>query len=245
MLKEDELLISAIGKFVVIISNSGDELEGNQNAFLADLLKNLHTLGKSGTNYFSTVKDYFAPLEDHPALNLKNHLVRLLGNLCYQNRAIQDRLRTEEVIPTLLECSQLDSRNKLIKEWSVQVIRHLCEDNLENQELIKSYVRVGVTQPPILEDLGLSVDVSDSGLKLHAAERENWKKIFPRHRPLLTAHVNGQPLFVNFNGMNWWGRLPLNALLLPFISWNLWRLPWWIMYTWFPRDIYPQIYIYI
>ena len=173
MLKEDELLISAIGKFVVIISNSGDELEGNQNAFLADLLKNLHTLGKSGTNYFSTVKDYFAPLEDHPALNLKNHLVRLLGNLCYQNRAIQDRLRTEEVIPTLLECSQLDSRNKLIKEWSVQVIRHLCEDNLENQELIKSYVRVGVTQPPILEDLGLSVDVSDSGLKLHAAEREN------------------------------------------------------------------------
>ena len=143
------------------------------------MLKSIHLLGKSGSNYFSTVKDYFAPLEDHPALNLRNHLVRLLGNLCYQNRAVQDRLRTEDVIPALLECSQLDARNKFCKEWSVQAIRNVCENNLENQELIKSYVRIGVTQPTILEDLGLTVEVSDSGLKLRSAEKENWRESFP------------------------------------------------------------------
>jgi len=151
LMKEDQLVTSAI-----------------------DMLKSVHLLGKSGSNYFSTVKDYFAELEDHPAMNLKNNLVRLLGNLCYQNRVVQDRLRSEGVIASLLECSQLDARNKLIKEWSVWAIRNVCENNAENQELIRSYVRLGVTQPSILENSGLVVeDEGDSGLKLRPAGKEN------------------------------------------------------------------------
>jgi len=121
LLKKDQLDIMAIG-----------------------MLKSMHSLGKSGSNYFSTAKDYFEPVEEHPCLGLKANLVRLLANLCYRNRAVQDVLRTEDVMATLLECSNLDPRNVLIKEWSVLAIRNVCENNQLNQELIKSYQRLGV-----------------------------------------------------------------------------------------------------
>ena len=105
-------------------------------------------------------------MEQHPCLDLKANLVSLLGNLCYRNRAVQDVLRTEDVFDTLLECSNLDPRNVLIKERSVLAFRNVCENNQLNQELIESYKRLGVVQPSILKNSGLVVHDSATGLKI-------------------------------------------------------------------------------
>ena len=121
-------------------------------------------MGKSGSNYFTKIDDHFGAVEPHPALNFKCNLVRLLGNLCYQNLGAQDRARELEAIAPLLECCNLDARNPFIQQWSVLAIRNLCEKNPLNQDVISSMTRRGVVQPTVLENLGLQIQESDTGL---------------------------------------------------------------------------------
>ena len=78
---------------------------------IIDLLRGIHSLGKSASNYFTSVKDHFSSVDYHPAVGFKGNLVRLLGNLCYRHAANQDRMRQLEAIAPLLECCNLDARN--------------------------------------------------------------------------------------------------------------------------------------
>nr|CAH0104257.1 unnamed protein product [Daphnia galeata] len=100
-----------------------------------DLLRSIHSLGQSGSNYFTTINDHFGSVEPHPALNFKCNLVRLLGNLSYKNPSTQDRIRELDAIAPLLECCNLDARNPFIQQWSILAIRNLCEKNVANQKL--------------------------------------------------------------------------------------------------------------
>jgi ataxin-10 len=127
-------------------------------------------LGQSGSNYFTTINDHFGSVEPHPALNFKCNLVRLLGNLSYKNPSAQDRIRELDAIAPLLECCNLDARNPFIQQWSILAIRNLCEKNVANQEVIGSMTRRGVVQPSLLEDLGMVVEESNSGLSVRPSE---------------------------------------------------------------------------
>lgn len=141
-------------------------------SLLIDLLRSIHSLGQAGSNYFTAIDDHFGAVEPHPALNFKCNLVRLLGNLCYQNLTAQNRVRELEAIAPLLECCNLDARNPFIQQWSVLAIRNLCEKNLLNQEVISSMTRRGVVQPTILENLGLEIEESASGLAVRRSSVE-------------------------------------------------------------------------
>ncbi len=140
---------------------------------MTDLLRSIHSLGKSGSNYFSTVPDHFEAVDHHPALNFKGNLVRLLGNLCYRNVNFQDQARNLEAIPPLLECSNLDARNPFIQQWSVLAIRNLCEGNTTNQNIISSLTRTGVVQSPALDNLGLVVEESVDGLSIRSSNKSD------------------------------------------------------------------------
>ncbi|KZS21855.1 Ataxin-10 [Daphnia magna] len=134
-----------------------------------DLLRSIHCLGQSGSNYFTAINDHFGSVEPHPALNFKCNLVRLLGNLCFKNPTAQDRVRELEAIAPLLECCNLDARNPFIQQWSILAIRNVCEKNTANQEIIGSMSQRGVVQPTVLEDLGMVVEATDSGISLRSA----------------------------------------------------------------------------
>lgn len=43
----------------------------------------------------------------------------------------------------------------VIKEWSILAIRNLCEDNDENQEMIRNLTKVGDAENPLLKEFGL------------------------------------------------------------------------------------------
>lgn len=95
--------------------------------------------------------------------------MRLLGNLCFKNPTAQDRVRELEAIAPLLECCNLDARNPFIQQWSILAIRNVCEKNTANQEIIGSMSQRGVVQPTVLEDLGMVVEATDSGISLRSA----------------------------------------------------------------------------
>ena len=170
LISEDGVLRLSIGTHLVVIKSDTVDKECYVDCnSLTDMLQSIHNFGKNGSNYFTIQEDHFEPVEDHPCLGLKGHLIRLLGNLCFQNSAIQDRLRNEHVIATILECCKLDARNPLIQQWSILAIRNLCEDNALNQEFIASLQRLGVVKPAVLENAGLVVEESATGLKIRGA----------------------------------------------------------------------------
>nr|XP_028572387.1 ataxin-10-like isoform X1 [Podarcis muralis] len=51
-----------------------------------------HLAGKQSTNIF-TVTHSGQEQSCHPAVGFKSHLIRLIGNLCYKNKANQDKVR--------------------------------------------------------------------------------------------------------------------------------------------------------
>lgn len=137
------------------------------------MLKAIWSIGQSGSNYFTTEKDHFAAKEVHPAFNFKGNLIRLLGNLSYQNTAVQDLIRESDAIAPILECCNLDARNPFIQQWSILAIRNMCEKNVSNQELIASLTYKGVLQPNILEDLGMVIEKTSGGMIIRTEDSKN------------------------------------------------------------------------
>lgn len=153
------------------------------------VLQNFQKVGKnSSDNVFAPIQklDSLAPAStdnsDHEkefSYNFKTMLLKIIANLCHQNKKNQDLAREMEIMLTIFDCTNADARNpckltkliffnsnllekifiSVIKEWSILAIRNLCENNLENQEMIKSLTKVGEAENPLLKEFGI-----DSGI---------------------------------------------------------------------------------
>ncbi|KAJ3648841.1 hypothetical protein Zmor_020613 [Zophobas morio] len=109
-------------------------------------------------------------MSKHPAFGFKADLIRIIGNLCWKNRTMQDLVREAELIPVVLECCNMDARNPFIMQWSILAVRNLCENNLENQKIIAGLHQEGTVSSTVLEEMGLT---------LHSSGDENGVKIVP------------------------------------------------------------------
>ncbi|XP_045479422.1 ataxin-10 isoform X1 [Harmonia axyridis] len=133
------------------------------------LLINIHRIGKQSDNYFSSVqklselKEPSEAIQKHPAFGFKVGLVRLVGNLCWKNKKMQDLVRETEIIPILLDCCNIDARNPLIMQWVILAIRNLCENNLENQKIIAGLHKEGTVSSALVEEMGLTIHDDEKG----------------------------------------------------------------------------------
>ncbi|XP_055633329.1 ataxin-10-like [Toxorhynchites rutilus septentrionalis] len=103
-------------------------------------------------------------IEQDISFSLKSSLVKGLANLAYRNKKNQNLAREMGIIAAILECTNLDARNPLIKEWSILAIRNLCDDNLENQKFIASITKVGDAENSLVTDFtsgGGTIRISD------------------------------------------------------------------------------------
>lgn len=131
------------------------------------ILKSMHSLGKLGQNLFTPAQrlDDFSQAEQveselgsNPTFGFKRDLVRLIGNLCHQSRRNQDLVREIEGIPLILDVCNLDAKNPYIIQCVILAIRNLLENNVENQEVVKSLVQQGViTESTLLSEMGIKV----------------------------------------------------------------------------------------
>ncbi|XP_031633110.1 ataxin-10 [Contarinia nasturtii] len=132
------------------------------------LLRSIHEIGKreSAANIFTPVQklNQLAPnsnedcsIERDISYQLKSTLIRTLANLAYKNKENQDLAREMEFLIAVLDSTALDARNPLIKEWSILAIRNLCENNMENQEIIRQLTKVGDSKSDILKEFNLDL----------------------------------------------------------------------------------------
>ncbi|KAJ3720947.1 spinocerebellar ataxia type 10 protein domain-containing protein [Lentinula raphanica] len=78
------------------------------------------------------------PAVDNPGFNfLKRDLVRLLGILCSDDGAVQDRLRNCGGIEVVLNLCVVDERNPYLREHAIFALHNLLKDNPANQALVE------------------------------------------------------------------------------------------------------------
>ncbi|KAH9034665.1 spinocerebellar ataxia type 10 protein domain-containing protein [Lactarius hengduanensis] len=70
---------------------------------------------------------------------LKRDLVRLLGILCYSNKAMQDRVRLCGGIPVVLNLCVIDDRNPYLREHALFAMRNLLHNNSENKAVVDTF----------------------------------------------------------------------------------------------------------
>jgi len=70
---------------------------------------------------------------------LKRDLVRLLGILCHNRKAIQDRIRLCGGISVVLNLCTIDDRNPYLREYAIFALRNLLHNNPENQAVVNTF----------------------------------------------------------------------------------------------------------
>lgn len=135
---------------------------------LGCLLQALHKVGKDTSNIFTPIQklDALLPtseekveIESEISYTFKTKLVKSLANLSYRNPRNQELAREMEIIQGIFDCTNVDARNPLIKEWSILAIRNLCERNMENQDIVRQLTRVGDASNPIVQEFGIESGV--------------------------------------------------------------------------------------
>jgi len=128
------------------------------------LLRMVHESGRENSGgmfgpkpKLDDVRDEGGRMSSDPVFGFKRDLVRLLANLCYQHKDNQEEVRENRGIELLLDCSQADGRNPLITQWVVLAVRNLCEDNLANQEVIRSIETKGKMDNDMMDKIGVQI----------------------------------------------------------------------------------------
>jgi len=105
-------------------------------------------------------------------MGLKRDLVRLIGNLCYNNKKNQDRVRELGGILAILDNCRIDDQNPYIGQWAVLAIRNLCDNNLENQRLISNIEQQGKIDHSSYKDLGIDLSAVDRRIRISSKKNE-------------------------------------------------------------------------
>ncbi|KFV96835.1 Ataxin-10, partial [Fulmarus glacialis] len=138
-----------------------------------DTLRLTHLAGKQAVNIFTATHAMTGQEEiSHPAVGLKSHLIRLIGNLCYKNKENQDKVYELDGIPLILDNCSIDDNNPFVNQWAVYAIRNLTEQNERNQELIAQMEEKGLADNSALESMGLEIEKRDDKLILRSVRKK-------------------------------------------------------------------------
>ncbi|XP_041449216.1 ataxin-10 isoform X1 [Drosophila obscura] len=98
-----------------------------------------------------------AEYEKKVSYELKTLLVRCSANLLYENKANKGYCIDTQLLPTLLECTVMDARNPLMREWSILAIRNACINCPDAQHIVAGLTMQGSAPNDLLSELNLDM----------------------------------------------------------------------------------------
>ncbi|KAL0079756.1 spinocerebellar ataxia type 10 protein domain-containing protein [Phycomyces blakesleeanus] len=104
---------------------------------------------------------------------LKRECVRFIGAMCFKDFDMQEKIRHIGGIPLILSQCRIDDNNPYIREYAVLAIRHILENNPENQRLIEEMKPIAAAQTPELDEMGLKATLVDGKVKLTKARLDD------------------------------------------------------------------------
>lgn len=139
-------------------------------------LSNAYAAANSQNNNSSDPNTKTALPEQDPSdfewRNLKKLIVLVLSSLVWRSRVVQDQIRENGGVGTILSCTQYDGHNPYIKEHAVMCLKFLLEGNKENQAIIRDLEAQGVANSAELEqEFGVRADVRDGRVRVEQQHR--------------------------------------------------------------------------
>ncbi|XP_063700854.1 ataxin-10 [Culicoides brevitarsis] len=141
-------------------------LDGSLFLNIGCLLMSIQKLGKDPNSIFAPVQklEALAPnstapntIESEISYKFKSLLVQTIANLLYKNKKNQELVREMDILIAVLDCTNIDARNPLLKEYSIWAIRNACENNPENQQFIASLTKIGKVKSEIVSEISEGV----------------------------------------------------------------------------------------
>ncbi|KAJ3300136.1 hypothetical protein HK104_004056 [Borealophlyctis nickersoniae] len=94
---------------------------------------------------------------------VKSDIVKVVGNLAYEAKEVQDEFRRIGAMPMILDQCNIDDNNPFIKENAIFALRNLCDGNFENQSIIAAMEARGVAENPVLDEAGVEAVIDETG----------------------------------------------------------------------------------
>ncbi|KAG0245158.1 spinocerebellar ataxia type 10 protein domain-containing protein [Mortierella sp. GBAus27b] len=94
---------------------------------------------------------------------LKRDIVRLVGNLAYHSRDVQDRIRNCNGLVVMLSQCNIDDANPFLREYGILAMRNILEENLENQSLIAELQPIEAVDHPALQEARVQAQLDAQG----------------------------------------------------------------------------------
>ncbi|KAF9982808.1 hypothetical protein BGZ75_005715 [Mortierella antarctica] len=85
-------------------------------------------------------------------VGLKRDIVRLVGNLAYRSRHVQDRIRQCNGLIVMLSQCNIDDANPYLREYAILAMKNILSGNSENQALIEELQPIEAVDHPALQE---------------------------------------------------------------------------------------------
>ncbi|KAF9090181.1 hypothetical protein BGX29_011620 [Mortierella sp. GBA35] len=90
--------------------------------------------------------------QDSFFVGLKRDIVRLIGNLAYRSRHVQDRIRKCNGLIVMLSQCNIDDANPYLREFAILAMKNILTGNVENQGLIEELQPIEAVDHPALQE---------------------------------------------------------------------------------------------
>ncbi|KAF8938251.1 hypothetical protein BGZ58_001307 [Dissophora ornata] len=107
-----------------------------------------------GANTESTLLSDTSTVQGQQAffVGLKRNVVRLIGNLAYRSRHVQDRIRQCNGLVVMLSQCNIDDANPYLREYAILAMKNILTGNAENQALIEELQPIEAVDHPALQE---------------------------------------------------------------------------------------------
>ncbi|RIB16576.1 spinocerebellar ataxia type 10 protein domain-containing protein [Gigaspora rosea] len=94
---------------------------------------------------------------------IKRDIIKVIGNMAYNNSFVQDEVRRLGGIPLILNQCNIDDNNPYIREHAIFALRNLLINNSENQKLVKELEPIAPVQTDVLSEIGIKAQLENGG----------------------------------------------------------------------------------
>lgn len=105
----------------------------------------------------------------------KSNMIRILGNMAYEDRDISLDMLKLEIIPVILNHTKIDDLNPYIREWSILALNHMCELSQEIREYINEIrtLKVDPTTESMLKKMGAEASIVNDRIVIKTNKEAN------------------------------------------------------------------------
>ncbi|KAG0252698.1 hypothetical protein DFQ27_007901 [Actinomortierella ambigua] len=103
---------------------------------------------------------------------MKRDIVRLVGNLAYRSRDVQDRVRDCNGLVVMLSQCNIDDANPYLREYAILAMKHLLMGNLESQKLINELQPIEAVDHPALQEARVQAKLDAQGRPVLSSKKQ-------------------------------------------------------------------------